>query len=140
MASGKSQNRALQILLSRLAAAACSLTDEEVDAVVRGRARIKLSVEMRAHKASARTVVGSDAESMIQVASERLRRLSTREAGLDYLRAQFRNRSELFQLARALDIPADNHDPRSKLEERIVEATIGFRLRSDAIQNRSEND
>jgi hypothetical protein len=42
---------------------------------------------------------------------------------------------DLQKLARILDIPIQSRDTLNKIKERIVESTIGFKLRSQAIQN-----
>jgi len=42
-------------------------------------------------------------------------------------------REKLYQIARRLDLPCDRRTTKSQLAEAIVEATIGFRLNSEAI-------
>ena len=135
------QNR-LQILLDHLAAAARALSEKELEAVVDGRARIHLRVSfLRPRKASRRSDTQDEGnEQVLREAADYLRRMSARQEGVMYLRSNFQNRAELLKLARRLDIPVGNRDPRNRIEEKIVSATIGFRLRSDAIQNRSDED
>lgn len=131
-------NNKLQVLLDRLATAARSLSEEEVEAVVKGRARILLRIE------DPRTSKGVQAKQHVlrvtelQDAAFALRRMSSREEGAAYLNANFANRSDLLNLARVLDIPIGSRDPRTRMEEKIIDATIGFRLRSDAIRNRTK--
>lgn len=49
------------------------------------------------------------------------------------------SRAQLVSFARALDIPAPKNATSEELKERLVEATVGFRVRSAAIRGRSMN-
>lgn len=131
----------LNTLLSHLAEAAHALSEKEVTAVLEGRARVVIQVEkVRYSKQSRRNNSGVDDRKSIalQEAADSLRGMATREAGQSFLQTHFKSRSDLLRLARMLDLPVGERDPRNRMEEKIVDATIGFRLRSDAIQNRSD--
>lgn len=132
-----SQNK-LHVLLDRLASAARTLTEEEIEAVVSGRARIRIRIESpRAAVQSREGERGLDSGQALQSAANRLRSMASRDEGMEYLKANFLKRPDLLRLARVLDISISSRDPRSRVEERIIDATIGFRLRSEAIQNRT---
>lgn len=45
-------------------------------------------------------------------------------------------RDQLQELARTLDIPSTNRDNVARLRDKIIEATVGYRLRSSAIRGR----
>lgn len=131
----------MHILMNSLAEAARALSEEEVSAVLEGRARLIVYVEDVKRRKSDRHMASASEEREgigLLEAADNLKGMTTREAGTSYLQVHFKNRMDLVRLARILDIPIRERDPRSKMEERIVDATIGFRLRSDAIQNRTE--
>lgn len=133
----------LHILLDFLAEAARALKEEEVEAVLEGRSRIIIHVEevKRRKRNRHESFTSQEPEGVgLQEAADSLRGMATREAGTGYLQTHFKNRPDLLRLARFLDLPVGERDPRSRMEEKIVDATIGFRLRSDAIQNRAEGD
>jgi hypothetical protein len=66
----------------------------------------------------------------------KLRALPSREAGEDFLRGVAPNRRALEALARFLQLPVQRDDTVERLRAKIVESTIGSRLRSDAIQGK----
>ena len=47
-----------------------------------------------------------------------------------------RSRAQLVSFARALDIPAPKNATSEEIKDRLVEATVGFRVRSAAIRGR----
>ena len=49
------------------------------------------------------------------------------------------SRAQLVGFARALDIPAPKNSTSEELKDRLVEATVGFRVRSAAIRGRPMN-
>lgn len=59
---------------------------------------------------------------------------TSREAGQTLFDARNLSKDGILQLARHLDVRAQKRDPVDKIKERIIEATIGFRLRSRAVQ------
>jgi hypothetical protein len=64
--------------------------------------------------------------------------MTEREKGLTLLRKEYVDRSFLKRLARKIDLPISDRDNIEILAEKIIEATIGYRLRSKAIQNSSD--
>lgn len=64
----------------------------------------------------------------------RLSASSDRDDALGYLLANFETKRQLEILARHLDIPLQREDRVEHLRTKIVEATAGSRLRSEAIQ------
>jgi hypothetical protein len=68
--------------------------------------------------------------------SELLRKTSTREEGFKILDDFCNTREALQNLASYIDISNNKKDTKLILRERIVERTIGFRLRSQAIQGK----
>ena len=60
--------------------------------------------------------------------------MRTREAGEMLLREKIPNREGLERLARFLQLPVQRDDTVNRLRTKIVENSIGSRLRSEAIQ------
>jgi len=65
---------------------------------------------------------------------EQLRVLSSREEGVSLLKKVASTKVALTILARALDLPVGKKTPIEELVEKVVESTIGFRIRSAAIR------
>ena len=63
-----------------------------------------------------------------------LNQAPTREDGIEILNKDCKTRSCLVALARAADLPVQKRDTVTILRDRIIEATIGYRLRSRAIR------
>jgi len=63
----------------------------------------------------------------------------TREDGLVFLSSNDLNKKELEQLAKSLDILILRQDKVEQIKDKIIEATIGAVLRSNAIQGKKHN-
>jgi len=70
----------------------------------------------------------------IRELATKLQQLSSREAGESLLQHEISNRQGLEALARFLQLPVQRDDSVERLRAKIVENTIGSRLRSSAIQ------
>lgn len=63
-----------------------------------------------------------------------LREAQTRQAALALLQERCPSKEGLLQLTRFLDLPGQKRESLEKLQNRIIERTVGFRLRSRAVQ------
>lgn len=63
-----------------------------------------------------------------------LENMSSREMGEQYLLNKQFSRIDYETIIKQLDIPFQKRDNIEKLKDKIIEGTIGFRLRSQAIQ------
>lgn len=72
----------------------------------------------------------------LQAIASELQTLQTRDSGDALLRERVPNRSGLEAIARFLQLPVQRDDSVDRLRAKIVENTIGSRLRSDAIQGK----
>lgn len=126
--SGRALARALATFLR-------TVTDDDVRALERGEARIV--VERKATRqprgAARRRDIDWDGlrEKLVQAAS--------REEGLALLEEFAPLRDQLKELARRLDLPTPKSDNVERLRDRIVDTTIGYRLRSNAIRSSDSN-
>jgi len=120
-------------LLKYLSKAAECLTDEDIAEVAAGRRRLILTTQ----EAFGRSP-GAEAKEIpdfgVLIAS--LKSLETRETAHKLLEDAALNRTQLAQLARALDLPTQGSDNVARIQEKIIETTIGFRLTSNAIQKK----
>jgi hypothetical protein len=85
------------------------------------------------YKANSKTKVS--AQEVAEIARQ-LRMLPSRELGEALLQDKITNRNALETLARFLQLPVQRDDTVDRLRAKIVENTIGSRLRSDAIQGK----
>ena len=76
---------------------------------------------------------GIDSERMKEI-EEELHRLRSREDGERLLQNEAPNRPALESLARFFQLPVQKDDTIERLRAKIIENTIGSRLRSKAIQ------
>ncbi|WP_417746720.1 hypothetical protein [Rosistilla oblonga] len=114
-----------------------ALTDEEKASLLDGSARLRLSVEDRSPARS------SNAKSpnldALNSVKQRLEVCETRDSATRLLEDEKLSKAGLQSLARMLDLPCQKSDTVDRLVEKIVEAVIGYKLRSKAIQGTSES-
>lgn len=112
-----------------------NLSDDDVAGLVRGDLRITIAKSKPRRRA--RKSERPDPESLRPVL-EFLNSAETREAGFEKLNETMPTKAHLEALARLVDLPIQRSDTVEDLQRNIVEATIGYRLRSKAIQGRDK--
>jgi hypothetical protein len=65
-----------------------------------------------------------------------LRSMSSREEGFKLLESFLGTKKALEHFAREIDTPLLKSDKIDLIKKKIIEATIGYRLRSNSIQNK----
>lgn len=65
---------------------------------------------------------------------EKLTAFANREEAQQFLNANFSTRKSVELIARKLDIPISKQDKVETLRDKVIEATVGARVRSQAIQ------
>ncbi|MGA5817223.1 hypothetical protein ACPC54_05095 [Kitasatospora sp. NPDC094028] len=118
-------------MLEQVGAFLQSLSPEQVEDLLAGRARIALV--KRPAPRETKPPSGAPGVDLDRLRAE-LSAATSREAGEEHLESRKLTRTDLQALARALDIPVRKGDNMSAIKEGIVEATIGYRLRSGAIR------
>lgn len=68
-----------------------------------------------------------------------LENMKTREEGELFLSRICKSKDDLIYLTKYLDIPVQKSDKLDRLKDKIIEATIGYRVRSAAIQKSASN-
>jgi hypothetical protein len=110
-----------------------AIAEDRVEVVIRPKKGLKTTTgRNNAGEAPAQRL---DQATLIATMNE-LKQLSTREQGVSLLQDRCKVKDDLLQLARAIDIPIPKDATVERTRNFIVEATIGFRIRSNAIQNK----
>jgi hypothetical protein len=116
--------------LRRLATALESMSDEELTRLNEPGAEIEIKVVRRRSKEEVAPIVQIDLADIIA----KLALVESRADASMFLKQNFGTRKILEQIARSLDVVVLKQDKTEILRDRIIEATVGARLRSDAIQ------
>lgn len=135
---------ALTILLQRLATLVAETSDRDLNEVLEGRKVMAFvpaqstASERKQSERSKGSRVGRQTAGGAKVAVRNpigeLQSTTTREQAFRLLEMWHLNASELRGLARSLDIAVRKDDGVDRLRDKIVEGTIGFKLRSGAIR------
>lgn len=133
-----SEKELLAQLLTELGKKIRTMDEADYAAVLDGRGRLRLVFEASTKPTrDANPEDGEESQNAVDAPAviAALRLLESLDSGAELLERDYPAKAQLLQICRFLDLPADKKDSASRLRQRIVEATIGFRLRSDAIQN-----
>jgi len=126
-------------LLSQVASLVKKMTDDEWKRLVAGEITIDLVKREESKKTTAsRNKDNSLGEREIKALVSRLRATDEREEGLVLLDEFSLTKPSLELIARYIDVPVSQRDNMETLREKIIEATIGYRLRSMVIQGRTD--
>ena len=137
---GKNTNIYL-IQFDKLTSFLKGLNDIEIANLESGNFEIKMELVSKKDylKNSPSRVLSYDEFAAQQIIDE-LNNFNNREEGLKFLLTKCSSRIDLESIARRMDIPFQKKDTIDKLKEKIIESSIGFRLRSQAIQGGNTKD
>jgi hypothetical protein len=116
--------------LQRVTQAIERLTAEELAKLVDESYEIEIRLIRKRHKEEVEVPSNADLELVLS----KLAAFCSRDEALNYLANTFETRKPLEQVARWLDIAVVKQDRIEILREKIVEATTGARIRSQAIK------
>lgn len=127
----------LEKLSRQLIDAVTRASDADLQAVREGRAMLLLHVDgaprqRPARKREQHSLTPNEADDLI----EKLRLSTSREDGLNLLVQHCKLKEDLLRVAKRLDVPIPRDSTIERTQQHIIEATIGYKLRSNAIQNR----
>ena len=105
-----------------------NLTEEEKQKLTNRSATVRFTIE-GVSSSSITQMERGETENIINC----LKSYNTREEGESYLLSLDLKRKDLEAVAKALDLPYSKKDTIVKIREKIIEGTIGYRLRSNAI-------
>ncbi|MEH0980902.1 hypothetical protein [Micromonospora sp. CPCC 205556] len=108
-----------------------NLSGEEIERLVNGSSTLAIVPRAGARPGSER--VTFDQADIDKVRAD-LMTMGSREEGLAYLEQLKLTRNALHALTAAFDLPVRKTDKVEDLRNNLIEATIGFRLRSHAIR------
>jgi hypothetical protein len=120
------------MMLTAAAEAIRGWNDDEFAAFIAGERDIVIRAPGRGSKGPKLT--GEDTQLLAARVRTELAGMHTRESGLEFLESLRLNRAALRALVSALDLPLTRSDNMERLRDRIIEALIGYRLRSQAIR------
>lgn len=112
------------------------LTEKELQDLEKGNKELKFKLIDKNKVVSSKIL--SFNEYILQEIVEELNNSASREIGFELLKSKCSLKADYEAIAKKLDIPFTKKDSINKLKEKIIEGTIGFRLRSQAIQNKNE--
>jgi hypothetical protein len=123
----------LVFIFNNLAKNIQTLPDEDIKDILSGNAKMGIVIYKNKSELFARKTELHDME--IDEIVKRLRNMTTREEGLDFLKESCHSKPCLILVARSLDLPVQQKDSIARISDKIIEATIGFRLTSKAIRD-----
>ena len=132
----ESTRQAFVAMLRACADHLSTLPAGDVDAFLNSELELRLSVVRKKGKPKRQKAAALNAAQLSDISS-RLRSMENRADGEQLLRDVASSKSALDMLARHLDVAVRRDDRLHELLHRIIEATIGFRLSSAAVQGRA---
>ena len=126
--------QAMAVLIRQFAELVEGLEEVDIDEILRRQLKLKLVSEHTAKRGSRYEKRGGGESVTTAEMKEKLSVLVTREAAESYLDSVAPRKVDLITLARYLKIPIHNSDTVERLRDKIVDSTVGFRLRSHAIR------
>lgn len=105
------------------------MDDAEVERILSG----QFSIELRVPKAR-RSAKAACSNELVEKLKSTLDRVGTREEARKLIDNSLHTKTDLMRLARVLDIPAPNRVTSEDLRDRLVEATVGYRIRSAVVR------
>lgn len=112
------------------------LPSSDVDALIDGELELRLSIAAKTKKPKPKSATKIDVGQLPHIATQ-LRSMSNRSDGERLIREVTPTKSAMEMLARHLDVAIRREDRLGDLMHRIVEATIGYRISSAAIQGKT---
>lgn len=114
------------------------LSNADIAGLESGLKKIKFEISDNFDKTFKTKVLSFD-EFAVQAIIDELNKFSSRDEGLAFLISKCFTRIDYETVAQRLDIPFQKKDAIERIKEKIIEGTIGFRLRSQAIQGRKSD-
>ena len=122
-------------LLSEFARAVEHLTDEQLQKLLTGRARLSVSVRENKERTERKRVI-----EMVEFREDfsdikrKFREAKSREECAVMVEYAFPEKAEMFAFARYLHLPVQRKTGQRRIRDQIVDATAGARIRSEIIR------
>ncbi|ELA6175443.1 hypothetical protein V6560_003228 [Vibrio parahaemolyticus] len=124
---------AIKVILQKLMIEVSTLSDSDLMKIADG--THDLSIKITRKKLSNNKNNSISSERLDNLINE-LKNCESRESGINLLTENFKNKKELEYFAKKLDIMILKQDRIDVIKDKIIEATIGALLRSNAIQGK----
>lgn len=121
----------LEFAMRRYAEALSALSDEDLMKMADENFSVEIKFSRRRNKAQVEPGLTKDD---VKNLADKLISLETRDEAISFLNENFRTKKNLETIARLLDVSILKTDKAEWLAEKIAEATVGARKRSEAIQ------
>lgn len=132
----KSEKNIIADLLRELSKRVNALDDQAFGRLLRGDAQVEIKICTTVQdKRRLKKEIISDSR-MSEILSV-LESMDSRDKGYKILKEECKTKDDLIRLSKYLDLPVLKSDKVEQIRERILEATIGYRIRSAAIQGRT---
>ena len=119
-------------LLRDLASQIQKMDDSEIESVLAGESRLEIRPpQKKAKRQRTRNRYLDEESEKLQGA---LQNTDTREHARELIDSFLHTKEELTRFARVLDIPVPRSISSEQIKDRLVEGTVGYRLRSAAIR------
>lgn len=127
------ESQSLVDIFRHVAKRLSQLTDRDVTDLLSGEGTLDIRIKRSPPKKKQSTKAPAV---RVDEAVKRLQTMRSREAGIAYLDEVHASKTWLEELSRALDLPVQRSDSVDKLRTRVIEGTIGYKLRSRAVHGR----
>jgi len=112
------------------------LTNEELEVLESGKFELSLNIPKGKSSKSGKSSVAVLNETLLNSINEQLDLAKSREEGIVIIETSLKNKNELEVFAKYIDVAVMKSDRVDKIRNNIVDATVGARLRSGAIQGK----
>ena len=112
---------------------------DDINALLKGKGELQIIKDNPTPKATGAKQHHLMSDESYSEVTEKLRAFKTRETGMELLISTFPTKESTEKFARFLDLPVHKTDSIELLREKIVEAEIGSKLRSYAVQGRKSS-
>lgn len=124
----------------KLSAFLKGMNDNEIENLESGKVELRFEIsDKNENHDSSKSHMEKFDDFTLQSIVETLNHLKTREEGLNFLTSKCSVRTEFELIAKKMDIPFQKKDNIERLKDKIIEGSIGFKLRSQAIQGKNED-
>jgi hypothetical protein len=126
--------KSIALVLNKIQSAVMHLSSDEIERLAEKNYDLEIKVVRRRMKDDPEERVPDE---NFKVLLDKLTNTNSRQEASDFLLVTFETKKPLEQLARFLDLPVLKQDKVENLREKIIEATVGARLRSEAIKGKA---
>lgn len=130
-------SKELQILktVSKLISYLSKLSDEQIKQIEENSADINFIFRSKIKTKGKSTDNKAGVVFNVNEIASAIKNMHDRQQVESYLDKTIPSKVELLKLAKFLDIPVSKSDKTEQIKHKLIEGTIGFKLRSHAIQN-----